>query len=227
MTNDFSLMIHGGAGELSNVDASERRADYLDSMRITLEYGRAILEQGGAALEAVEICTSLLEDDPLFNAGIGSVLNEDGKVEMDAAIMCGATLAAGAVAGVRNIANPIQLARMVLAESVHVMLIGEGAMRFADSKGVKTVPDDYCITPERRTQWEEACRAQCVGLDHDSPAHQQKRERDKLGTVGAVARDCEGRLAAAASTGGTVNKHFGRVGDSPIIGAGVYADDET
>jgi beta-aspartyl-peptidase (threonine type) len=213
-------MIHGGAGALDNVRSEKEAVRYLESMRVTLEHGRDILKVGGTALEAVEACASLLEDDPLFNAGKGSVLNEDGKVEMDAAIMDGATLDAGAVAGVHNIANPIQLARLVLAESHHVMLIGAGAMRFAEHMQLSRTPDHYFVTPERITQWEQARLKGTLGLDHDDqPADQ------KYGTIGAVARDVHGHLAAATSTGGIVNKQFGRVGDSPVIGAGVYADD--
>jgi len=225
--NDFSLMIHGGAGALDNVKTQREAVRYLESMRTVLEHGRSILGRGGTALEAVEVCASLLEDDPLFNAGTGSVLNEDGKVEMDAAIMDGATLEAGSVAGISNIANPIQLARLVLAESEHVMLIGEGAMRFADHLGVKLVPDYYFLTDDRVKQWEEAHRTHRIGLDHDGPELQQVIEEQKYGTIGAVARDAQGNLAAATSTGGIVNKRFGRVGDSPIVGSGVYADNAT
>lgn len=220
-TDNYSLMIHGGAGALDNVTSEKEAVRYLEAMRVTLEHGRDILKAGGSALEAVEGCASLLEDDPLFNAGKGSVLNEDGRVEMDAAIMDGRTLAAGAVAGVHNIANPIQLARLVLAESNHVMLIGGGAMRFAEALGMEQTPDHYFLTPDRITQWEQAKRRGTLGLDHDAQGDQ------KYGTIGAVALDRQGHLAAATSTGGIVNKQFGRVGDSPIIGAGVFADDDT
>lgn len=223
----FSLMIHGGAGALDNVKTDKEAVRNLESQRVILEHGRTILASGGSALEAVEVCASLLEDDPLYNAGAGSVLNEDGKVEMDAAIMDGATLEAGAVAGITNIANPIQLARIVLAESEHVMLLGEGAMRFAAHWGVELAPDSYFLTDERLKQWEQAHRARRIGLDHDGPELQKPMIEEKFGTIGAVARDTWGRLAAATSTGGMVNKRFGRVGDSPIIGSGVYADNET
>lgn len=226
-TEDFSLMIHGGAGALDNIKTQKEAVRYLESMRVVLEHGRTILAAGGNALEAVETCASLLEDDPLYNAGAGSVLNEDGKVEMDAAIMEGADLQAGAVAGVHNITNPIQLARIVLEESEHVMLIGDGAMRFAEYWNVPSVPDQYFLTAERVKQWEEAHRQHRIGLDHDGPDLQEDLTEEKFGTVGAVARDGSGNLAAATSTGGIVNKRFGRVGDSPIIGSGVYADNET
>jgi beta-aspartyl-peptidase (threonine type) len=221
MRNTFSLMTHGGAGALDNVSSTKDAVRYLESMRVVCEFGRDILSRGGSALEAVETCASLLEDDPLFNAGAGSVLNEDGRVEMDAAIMSGRDLAAGAVAGVQNIANPIQLARVVLAESEHVMLIGEGAMRFAQLHGMELVPDHYFLTPDRIEQFELARRKGFIGLDHDSV------QDNKYGTIGAVARDLQGDLAAATSTGGIVNKRFGRVGDSPVIGSGVWADNAT
>lgn len=175
----------------------------------------------------MEQCASLLEDDPLFNAGAGSVLNEDGKVEMDAAIMCGASLQAGAVACISNIANPIQLARVVLAESEHVMLIGAGAQRFADHWDFEFVPDHYFLTPDRVAQWEDAHRTHRMGLDHDGAELLEPMIEQKYGTIGAVALDVAGNLAAATSTGGIVNKRFGRVGDSPVVGAGVYADNAT
>ncbi|MEW8626710.1 MAG: isoaspartyl peptidase/L-asparaginase family protein [Candidatus Thiodiazotropha sp.] len=219
----YSLMIHGGAGTLDRVKEPETAARYLQSIRRILEHGRAVLELGGSALQTVETCASLLEDDPLFNAGCGSVLNEFGKVEMDAAIMDGRDLSAGAVAAVQNIANPIQLARQVMAKSEHVMLIAEGAMRFADRCGIERQPDNYFYTPDRVAQLEQARQKHRIMLDHDDG----DGETEKYGTIGAVARDLEGNLAAATSTGGMVNKRMGRVGDSPILGAGVYADNET
>ena len=220
-------MIHGGAGALDNVTSDRVAVHYMESLHVVLEHGRQILHSGGNALEAVEQCASLLEDDPLFNAGAGSVLNEDGKVEMDAAIMYGDGLQAGAVAGINNIANPIQLARVVLAESEHVMLIGDGALRFADRYNFEFAPDHYFLTAERKAQWEEAHRTRRMGLDHDGTELQQTMIGQKYGTIGAVARDTLGNLAAATSTGGIVNMRFGRVGDSPIIGSGVYADNDT
>jgi beta-aspartyl-peptidase (threonine type) len=220
-------MIHGGAGELVNINNDKIAVRYIESMRVVLDHGRHILEHGGSALEAVEQCAALLEDDPIFNAGMGSVLNEDGKIEMDAAIMSGDGLQAGSVAGIHNIANPIHLARVVLEESEHVMLIGEGAERFAKLKNFEFVTDDYLITPERKAQWQEAHRAGRMSLDHDSPTQTDNSTDDKYGTIGAIAKDSDGNLAAATSTGGIVNKRFGRVGDSPIIGAGVYADNDT
>ena len=224
-TASYSLMVHGGAGALDNVRDNKTALRYLESIRRILEHGREIMELGGSALQAVEACASLLEDDPVFNAGCGSVLNENGKVEMDAAIMDGRDLSAGAVAAVDNIANPIQLARLVMTESEHVMLISEGAMRFADHCGVERVPEDYFYTPDRVEQLHQARLRHKIMLDHDDS--EQDSEDQKYGTIGAIARDPAGNLAAATSTGGIVNKRMGRVGDSPIIGAGVFADNET
>ena len=220
MTQDgFSLMVHGGAGALDNVNDERTAVRYLESVRVVLEHGREILACGATAVEAVESCASLLEDDPLFNAGCGSVLNENGKVEMDAGIMDGRDLAAGAVAAIGNIANPIQLARLIMDGSEHVLLIGEGALHFAQHCGLKLTPDHYFFTRDRIKQLEEARLRGRIMLDHDNEGDEQK-----YGTIGAVARDRNGNLAAATSTGGIVNKRMGRVGDSPIIGAGVYAD---
>lgn len=224
-TDSFSLMIHGGAGTLDNVKDDKTAVRYLESMRIILEHGRQMLSSGASAVETVETCASQLEDDPQFNAGCGSVLNEFGRVEMDAGIMDGLDLAAGAVAAISNIANPIQLARLVMDGSEHVMLIGEGAMRFAERCKVPHTPDPYFLTPERMAQLDQARFKHRIMLDHDEA--DDHAEAQKYGTIGAVARDLAGNLAAATSTGGMVNKRMGRVGDSPIIGAGVYADNET
>ena len=223
MTQDrFSLMVHGGAGALDNVNDERTAVRYLESIRVVLEHGREILARGATAVEAVEACASLLEDDPLFNAGCGSVLNENGKVERDAGVMDGRDLAAGAVAAIGNIANPIQLARLIMDGSEHVLLIGEGALHFAQHCGLKLTPDHYFFTPDRIKQLEAARLRGRIMLDHDNEGDEQK-----YGTIGAVARDRNGDLAAATSTGGIVNKRMGRVGDSPIIGAGVYADNAT
>jgi beta-aspartyl-peptidase (threonine type) len=224
-TGTYSLMVHGGAGALDNIKDDKTAVRYLESIRRILEHGREIMVLGGSALQAVEACGALLEDDPVFNAGCGSVLNENGKVEMDAAIMDGRDLSAGAVAAVDNIANPIQLARFVMTESEHVMLIAEGAMRFADHCGMDRAPENYFYTPDRVEQLKQARLRHKVMLDHDDT--EEDSEDQKYGTIGAIARDPMGNLAAATSTGGIVNKRMGRVGDSPIIGAGVYADNET
>jgi len=214
--SDFSLMIHGGAGSLENIKDARVAVRYLEGIRTVLEHGRNILDAGGGALEAVEVSVALLEDDPVFNAGCGSVLNDQGRGEMAAASMDGRDLRAGSVAGVSNITNPIHLARLVLSEIEHVMLIGQGAMDFARKHGMAYAVDKYFHVPERLAQFQRIRKGQGSSLDHDE---------QKYGTVGAVARDKHGHLAAATSTGGTVNKLAGRVGDSPIIGAGVFADD--
>jgi L-asparaginase / beta-aspartyl-peptidase len=221
MDTGYSLMVHSGAGVLAAADDAVRAERYLDSLRAVLEQGRALLAGGGCALDAVEWCCALLEDDPLFNAGRGSVLNEDGGVEMDAGLMDGRTLAAGSVAAVRRIANPIRLARRVLETGDALLLVGEGAQRFAARCGIAEVPESYLVTPERQDEWARV-RARGVPVGATSEAGP-----GSAGTVGAVARDRHGHLAAATSTGGRLNKPAGRVGDSPLIGAGVYADDRT
>jgi beta-aspartyl-peptidase (threonine type) len=223
MGKSFSLMIHGGAGAFEQVRSDEDAVRYHDSIRTILDEGRKILARAGSALAAVETCAKLLEDDPLFNAGVGSVLNEDGKVEMDAAIMDGTNLEAGAVAGVYDLANPIQLARLVMARKEHVMLTGEGAMRFADECDLARSPPGRLITEGRLQQLQRARGVDRLALDHDAV----DAPDDEAGTVGAAAWDVNGNLAAATSTGGVVGKRRGRVGDTPIIGAGVFADNET
>ena len=215
-------MVHGGSGALEHIRREGSEAEFAHSIRSILEKGRTILAAGGTALDAVEHCAACLEDDPLYNAGRGSVLNEYGEVEMDAAIMNGQDLAAGAVAGITNIKNPITLARRVLDKSEHVMLIGKGAMEFAKLHQVSVMPDDYFVVDARIRQWREAQQQGRMMLDHEDAEPQHK-----FGTIGAVAQDMHGNLAAATSTGGIVNKRWGRVGDSPIIGAGVFADNET
>ena len=208
-------MVHGGAGEVPDITA------YYPSLQKIITAGEILLQQGVSAFDVVEHCVSLLEDDPQFNAGRGSVLEENGKVEMDAAIMNGEDLKAGSVAGVRNIKNPIQLARKVIEETEHVMLIGEGAMTFAEKVKASKESDEYFLTKKRIQQWKESKKKNRVVLDHSTIS------KEKYGTVGAVAYDMKGNIAAATSTGGITNKKFGRVGDSPIIGAGVFADNET
>jgi L-asparaginase / beta-aspartyl-peptidase len=210
--SSFSLMIHGGAGA---IHAPER---YDGSLRRIIETGTQLLETGASALDAVTHCVMLLEDDPLYNAGHGSVLNADDIVECGASIMDGRTLDAGAIAGVRGVRNPVLLARAVMEKSEHVFLIGEGAERFAREHGISFEDAEYFLTEARIAQLAEAKEKQAIVLDHS-----QANER-KLGTVGAVARDRSGNLAAATSTGGLVNQQWGRVGDSAIIGAGVFAD---
>jgi beta-aspartyl-peptidase (threonine type) len=212
--NTIALLIHGGAG------AIEAPEVYREGMNHVIEHGRKLLEEGGGALDVVEACVMLLEDDEHYNAGRGSVLNSKGGIEMDAAIMDGRDMRAGAVAAITSVRNPIWLARKVMEETEHVLLIGEGAMEFATSVDTKMEPNEYFITPRRQSQFEEAKKSSRVVLDHSSV-------EKKLGTVGAVAIDVNGNLAAATSTGGIVNKKYGRVGDTPIVGAGVYAENET
>lgn len=222
---DYSLMIHGGAGALDVLGDKAMAAAFRSSVGQVLEQGRQMLQGGGDALDVVAACAMLLEDDPLFNAGRGSVLHEAGGIEMDAAIMDGRDLAAGAVAGVHHIANPILLAQHVMRGTGHVLLVGEGAMRYADQCGIERVADDYFLLPERLAQLEQVRSQHTVALDHLGPPAGD--DGQKHGTIGAIARDVSGNLAAATSTGGMVNKRIGRVGDSPIIGAGVYADNES
>lgn len=210
-------MIHGGAGTVPN------KEDYQENIEVVLKEGQKMLSKGASALDVVERCVVLLENDPIFNAGRGSVLSHTRHIEMDAALMSGIDLQAGSVAGVVEIKNPISLARMVMDVSEHVMLIGKGAMDFAHLHGVEKESLEYFLTKKRIQQWEKAQEQDSVVLDHTSEEELEK----KFGTVGAVARDIHGNLAAATSTGGITNKKYGRVGDSPIIGAGVFADNET
>ena len=214
-------MIHGGAGELDHINNSNEAEPYLSGIRSILENGRDILEQGGLALDAVETCAAMLENNPLFNSGHGSALNERGEIELDAAIMDGRDLNAGAVAGINRVKNPVKLARLVLTESKHVMLIGDGALQFANQHNVKIVADSDLITEQRYKQYEKAHATNSVSLAGNDDINREH------GTIGAVAYDKKNNLAAATSTGGTINKKWGRVGDSPIIGAGVYADNNT
>ncbi|MGF1461191.1 MAG: isoaspartyl peptidase/L-asparaginase family protein [Leptolyngbyaceae cyanobacterium] len=222
MTEPYSLMIHGGSGSLEDLKYEAGEAEFRASIHTVLEQGRELLSRGYSALEVVEFCVTLLEDDPLYNAGRGSVLNANGQVEMDAALMNGADLRAGSVACISQVKNPIALARKILEHGKHVLLMGQGALEFAKLNHLELCPEAYFITPARIAQLKEAQVAGRITLDHErvSPS-------EKLGTVGAVARDVKGNLAAATSTGGLVNNHWGRVGDTPIIGAGVYADNES
>ena len=215
-------MIHGGAGALEDLKHEASEATFHASITAILEQGRHRLERGDSALDVVEYCASLLEDDRLYNAGRGSVLNADGKVEMDAALMDGRDLRAGAVACLRSIKNPISLARRVMEHGEHVLLMSEGALEFAKFCEIETYPDDYFITEARIKQLAEVQLVGGMTLDH-----QRVKPSQKLGTIGAVARDIHGNLAAATSTGGLVNKRWGRVGDTPIVGAGVFADNDT
>lgn len=222
MSDSYSLMIHGGSGCLEDLKYEAGEDEFRHSIHVILEKGRQRLARGDRALDVVEYCVTLLENDPLYNAGRGSVLNAKGQVEMDAALMNGADLRAGAVACISQVKNPIALARHVLAHGQNVLLMGEGALEFAKLCELELCHEDYFITQARIEQLKAAKAAGRITLDHEriSPS-------EKLGTVGAVARDRHGDLAAATSTGGLVNNHWGRVGDTPIIGAGVFADNES
>jgi beta-aspartyl-peptidase (threonine type) len=218
----LAIAIHGGAGVIDRAQmAPEREASYLAGLSAALDAGYAILERGGSSLDAVAEAVRLLEDDPQFNAGRGAVLTHDGEAELDASIMDGVGPRAGAVAGVRHVKNPIGLARLVMEKSPYVMLIGEGAEEFARERGLEFVPNTYFRTPYREQELQHAIQRE-RRTEKDVPA-----PGTITGTVGAVALDRVGNLAAATSTGGTTNKRYGRVGDSPIIGAGTYANNES
>ncbi len=211
----YAIAIHGGAGTLPRAEMTpERETAYRAGLAAALDAGYAVLDAGGTSLEAVTTAVRILEDDPMFNAGRGAVLTHEGIAELDASIMNGANLAAGAIAGVRHVKNPIELARAVMEHSAHVMLIGSGAEEFALERGLALVPNEYFRTETRKAQ------LQRVLTGDTRPAN----ELSALGTVGAVALDRAGNLAAATSTGGMTAKRYGRVGDSPIIGAGTWAD---
>ena len=222
------LAIHGGAGTiLRHATSHETEQAYLLALLDILRAGEALLARGAPALDAVEACVRLLEENERFNAGRGAVYTAAATHELDASIMEGHTRRAGAVAGLRSTRNPVRAARAVMEASGHVMLIGPAADAFAAAQGLEQVPPDWFGTPERLAQLR---RVQGEGgaaiLDHDGAQRQAPLdERQKFGTVGAVALDAQGRLAAATSTGGMTNKKPGRVGDSPILGAGCYADD--
>jgi beta-aspartyl-peptidase (threonine type) len=212
-TRPFAIVIHGGAGVMPASEMTlDREAAYREGLNVALDAGYAVLNGGGTSLDAVTAAVKTMEDNPLFNAGKGAVLTHKGEAEMDAAIMEGKQLRAGAIAGVTHVKNPIELARLVMEKSPHVMLIGPGAEEFALEQGVSLMPNSYFVTPRRQEQLQRAI---------------EKENKEKpvgTGTVGAVALDRDGNIAAATSTGGMTNKRHGRVGDSPIIGAGTYAN---
>ena len=223
----FGLVIHGGAGTIDRANMTpEKEREYRAGLERALAAGYDILKRGGSSLEATEAAVRVLEDDPHFNAGRGSVFTSAGTNEMDAAIMDGKTLAAGAVASLKHIKNPISLARLVLEKSGHVMMDGEGAEAFAKENGIELVDQKYFFTQER---WDALQKIKAAEKHRTGGAGKAVliTDQDRHGTVGAVALDKNGNLAAATSTGGTTNKRPGRVGDSPIIGAGTYANDAT
>lgn len=231
-TSKYVLVIHGGAGTILRKNMTpEKEKAYKDGLQKALDAGNAILKNGGTAMDAVEAAVRVMEDNPLFNAGKGAVFTNEGRNELDAAIMDGRTLKAGSVASVTTIRNPITAARRVMEKTEHVMLIGPGAEKFARQQGLEMVDPSYFYTKERWEGLQRAKKADSVALSEDSATKKELRQpgnRDnKYGTVGAVALDKHGNMAAATSTGGMTNKRFGRVGDAPIIGAGTYADNNT
>jgi beta-aspartyl-peptidase (threonine type) len=226
-TKKIGLAIHGGAGtiERSNMTPEHER-EYRVGLQRALTTGYEILKRGGSSLDATEAAVRVLEDDPHFNAGKGSVFTSAGTNEMDAAIMDGKTLAAGAVASLKHIKNPISLARLVMEKSGHVMMDSEGAEAFARENGIDLVDQKYFFTQDR---WDALQKIKAAEKSRTSGVGKAFliTDQDRHGTVGAVALDQNGNLAAATSTGGTTNKRPGRVGDTPVIGAGTYANNDT
>ena len=243
----YTLVIHGGAGTILKQNMTpELEASYKCALEEALTVGFALLEKRQSALDVVRAAVVSLEDNILFNAGKGSVFGKDGHQEMDASIMDGKNLMAGAVSAVRNIRNPVELAYAIMTQSQHVMMNGQGAYDFAKLKGLKIEPDKYFFSQFRYDQWKKMQGSDEAALDHnvvvssfvppkagttadkkDSTSVKTTADKKKFGTVGAAALDIHGNLAAATSTGGMTNKQFGRVGDSPIIGAGTYANNKT
>lgn len=230
----FKIVVHGGAGTIRREDMStELEISYKKGLQDALDAGYAWLEKGATAVEAVIAATVSLEDNILFNAGKGSVFAKDGSQEMDASIMDGSNLAAGAVSAVKSVRNPVLLAHTIMIKSQHVMLSGQGALEFARLQGLPTEPDEYFFSNFRHEQWKQMQNSDAFALDHNVKLQaeaQTSKSLDKgkkFGTVGAVAVDVHGNIAAATSTGGMTNKQWGRVGDSPIIGAGTYANNNT
>jgi L-asparaginase / beta-aspartyl-peptidase len=238
----FSIAIHGGAGTILKTEITEEQeAAYKQGLSDALHAGYLVLQKGGSSLAAVTAAVVSLEDCILFNAGRGSVFTKTGKHEMDASIMNGATLQAGAVAGVSNVKNPIELAGKIMYNSEHVMLSGEGALQFAKEQGLELADDDYFFSQFRYHQWQLVKNENTTALDHNlqipasanatagnpTSANASAGKEKKFGTVGAVACDQYGNLAAATSTGGMTNKNYNRIGDTPIIGAGTYANNRT
>jgi len=237
MDGNYAIVIHGGAGTILKKNLTpEKEKAYQDALGNALKSGYEILKNGGSSLDAVETAIVIMEDCPLFNAGKGAVFTNRGKNEMDASIMDGKTLNAGAVSAVRHIRNPIKAARMVMDKSIHVMLTGKGAEEFAKSHHIQFEDSSYFYTEQRWNQLQHVIKSEDkqAHLDHSVDDKSIPESIDdvglydkKFGTVGAVALDQEGNLAAATSTGGMTNKRFGRVGDSPIIGSGTYANNNT
>lgn len=226
-TIPFGLVIHGGAGTLKPENYTpERKAKYLDALTEVLEKGNAMLKAGRSAMDVVEECIWIMEDSPLFNSGHGAVMTHEGTIELDASIMDGKTLEAGAVTGIKRFKHPISVAKAVLEHSPHVMLAGDGAEAFARQQELEEVDPSYFRIGRRERQLKRAIEKEKIQLDHDGdqgwvPGEEQDY---KYGTVGVVVLDKEGNLAAGTSTGGMTNKRYGRIGDTPVIGAGTYAN---
>ncbi|MEJ8756678.1 isoaspartyl peptidase/L-asparaginase [Pontibacter sp. H259] len=219
--SNYSIAIHGGAGTITPASMTPAlEVKYKEALQRAIETGAEILEGGGNALDAVQKTVESLENTPLFNAGKGSVFTKQGRHEMDAAIMCGKTLRAGAVAGVYNVRNPVVLSRAILEFSDHVFMSGYGAEEFARKQNLAFAPEEYFFDALRYKQWSEVRDSDVFMLDHTAGD-------EKFGTVGAVALDQHGNLAAATSTGGMTNKNYNRIGDTPVIGAGTYANNYT
>lgn len=222
---EWAIAIHGGAGVRRSHVSPEEEPSYRESLSRALELGKGMLEGGATSLDVVESVLSVMEDDPHFNAGRGSVFTSEGTNEMDAAIMDGRDQNCGAVSGLTTIRNPIRLARKVMEESRHVFLVGSGAEAFAAEQGLEQVPSEFFFDQKRHDQWREAvAHEEAVAAGTADPG---ERPQDKLGTVGAVVLDRHGNLAAGNSTGGMTNKRFGRVGDVPVIGAGTFASNRS
>ncbi len=243
---NITLVIHGGAGTITRKNMTpEREKAYRDVLNQALQTGYGVLKKGGTSLDAVEATIRIMEDSPLFNAGKGAVFTHEGKNELDAAVMDGKTLKAGSIAGVTTIKNPISTARRVMDKSEHVMMIGPGAEAFAKAQGMELVDPKYFYTEARWKALQNALKEETIELDHSSGSGTTKTAADttrktgslvddkifvegkKYGTVGCVALDQYGNLAAGTSTGGMTNKRYGRVGDAPIVGAGTYANNAT
>jgi len=234
----FTLVIHGGAGTILKKNMTpEKELNYKEKLNEALMAGYAVLSKGGSSIDAVEASIMIMEDSPLFNAGKGAVFTNEGKNEMDASIMDGRTLEAGSVAMINTIKNPITAARAVMEKSPHVMMVGEGAVKFAKEQNIEIVDSSYFYDEKRYQQWQNIKGSIETELDHSEDRAENTQDQfnaefaepvdEKFGTVGAVAIDKKGNIAAGTSTGGMTNKMYGRVGDSPIIGAGTYANNKT
>ncbi|MEC9092814.1 MAG: isoaspartyl peptidase/L-asparaginase, partial [Planctomycetota bacterium] len=223
----YAIVLHGGAGSSPRQFNAARNLARRQSLEKAIKKGQWILSQGGSSLDAVEAVIRIMEDDPVFNAGKGAVFNVKGEFELDASIMDGSNRACGAVAGVTIAKNPISLARLVMTQTRHVLLSSTGADEFAKQQKVKLVPNNYFQTPATKARWERQQEAKRSKKTEKALPVIQAEIPSYFGTVGCVALDHAGNLAAGTSTGGLSNKKFGRVGDSPIVGAGTYADNET